>query len=66
LVSLTALTACKPAYLPAGNILFSLENPRGVISLASAMVLIHVLGSYQVGLILALQGHCNTEAGHVP
>lgn len=32
----------------ADNILFSLENPRGVISLASAMVLVHVLGSYQV------------------
>lgn len=30
------------------NILFSLEHPRGVIALASAMVLIHVLGSWQV------------------
>jgi amino acid permease len=32
----------------ADNILFSLENPRGVIALASAMVLVHVFGSYQV------------------
>mmetsp|Transcript_12305 Transcript_12305/g.37013 ORF Transcript_12305/g.37013 Transcript_12305/m.37013 type:complete len:484 (-) Transcript_12305:840-2291(-) len=30
------------------NILFSLENPRGVVSLAAIMVLIHVTGSYQV------------------
>jgi amino acid permease len=30
------------------NILFSLEHPAGVIALASAMVLVHVLGSYQV------------------
>lgn len=30
------------------NILFSLTNPRGIISLASAMVLLHVVGSYQV------------------
>lgn len=30
------------------NILFSLDHPRGVIALASMMVLIHVMGSYQV------------------
>lgn len=30
------------------NILFSLSHPRGVIALASTMVLVHVLGSYQV------------------
>lgn len=30
------------------NILFTLEHPAGVIALASAMVLVHVLGSYQV------------------
>lgn len=30
------------------NILFSLEHPRGVIALASMMVLVHVMGSYQV------------------
>jgi len=32
----------------ASNILFSLEHPRGVIALASMMVFIHVLGSFQV------------------
>ncbi len=30
------------------NILFSLETPRGAVSLAAIMVLIHVTGSYQV------------------
>ena len=30
------------------NILFSLMHPRGVIALASAMVIVHVLGSWQV------------------
>lgn len=30
------------------NILFSLSHPRGVLALASAMVLVHVIGSYQV------------------
>jgi hypothetical protein len=43
---LVVLTVC--VCVSAGNILFSLEHPAGVISLASAMVLVHVLGSYQV------------------
>lgn len=30
------------------NILFSLDHPRGIISLAAMMVLVHVTGSYQV------------------
>ena len=30
------------------NVLFTLKHPAGVIALASAMVLVHVLGSYQV------------------
>ena len=45
----------------AGNILFSLEHPAGVIALASAMVLVHVLGSYQVrrrSTVMAIPWQC--------
>jgi len=41
------------------NILFSLTNPRGVIALASAMVLVHVLGSYQVRASATYQSRRN-------
>ena len=30
----------------ASNVLFSLSHPQGVITLASLMVLVHVMGSY--------------------
>jgi len=52
------------------NILFSLTNPRGVIALASAMVLVHVLGSYQVRASATYQSRrnafCALALGYTP